>query len=178
LRALQVLGIILTLAGIVWVVLERQNPSEAFPKHLVPGAALGVLAAACQATGLVFSRQGLYGHFSPIQGNAIRMLAATLALLVIALFQGQLGQTVNALRVHPEALRFLMLAALVGPVVGVSFSLLAVQNAEVGVASTLTSLTPVFMLPISVIVFREQLKWQAVAGTFLAMLGVAALFLT
>ena len=59
---------------------------------------------------------------------------------------------------------------------GVSLSLLAVQNAQVGVASTLTSLTPVFMLPISALVFKEQLKWQAIAGTLLAMAGVAVLF--
>jgi drug/metabolite transporter (DMT)-like permease len=67
--------------------------------------------------------------------------------------------------------------ALFGPVIGVSSSLLAVQHTGIGVASTLMALPPVFMLPISRIVFKERFGWQAVAGTLIAMAGVALLFL-
>jgi drug/metabolite transporter (DMT)-like permease len=38
-------------------------------------------------------------------------------------------------------------------------------------------LTPVIILPISHFVFKEKVGWQAVAGTVLAILGVAILFL-
>ncbi|MGE5251017.1 MAG: DMT family transporter [Bacteroidota bacterium] len=173
----QVLGMLLALGGIVWVLLERRDRREPLPQHVTAGILLGVLSALCQATGFLFSRRGLYDGFPPIQGNAIRMLAAAVILIVIALFQRQVGPTLGTLRANPDALRLLMLAAFVGPVVGVSLSLFAVQNAQVGVASTLTSLTPVFMLPISVLVFKERLNWQAVLGTLVAMLGVAVLFL-
>jgi drug/metabolite transporter (DMT)-like permease len=71
----------------------------------------------------------------------------------------------------------LAIAALIGPVIGVSLSLLAVQNTAVGVASVLTSLSPIFMLPIAHFFFKERLGWQAVAGTLLAMIGVTVLFL-
>jgi drug/metabolite transporter (DMT)-like permease len=33
------------------------------------------------------------------------------------------------------------------------------------------------MLPISAVIFKERLGWQAIAGTLLAMAGVAILFL-
>lgn len=177
LRAGQILGILLTLAGIVWVVFERNGNGEKMPRHVAVGILYGVLSAVLQATGFVFSKQGMVGTFSPFQGNAIRMLAALLALLVIALFQKQVGQTVSTLRANPAAFRRLMIAGFIGPVLGVSFSLYAVQNAEVGVASTLTSLAPIFMLPISHFIFKERLNWQAIAGTLLAMAGVAILFL-
>ena len=39
------------------------------------------------------------------------------------------------------------------------------------------ALSPVIVLPISYFVFKEQVGWQAVAGTVLAILGVAILFL-
>ena len=81
------------------------------------------------------------------------------------------------LKENPSALQLLALAALIGPVIGVSLSLLAVQNTAVGIASVLTSLSPIFMLPISHFYFKEHLGWQAVAGTILAMIGVAILFL-
>ncbi len=177
LRAGQILGILVTLAGIVWVVFERGNGGEKMPRHVAVGVLYGILSAIFQATGFVFSKQGMYGTFSPFQGNAIRMLAAMFGLLIIALFQRQVGQTVTTLRENPSALRMLMLAGFIGPVLGVSLSLYAVQNAEVGVASTLTSLAPIFMLPISHFVFKERLNWQAIAGTLLAMTGVAILFL-
>ena len=92
-------------------------------------------------------------------------------------FQKQTRQTVQVLRENSSALGLLALAALIGPVLGVSSSLLAVQHAKVGVASVLTSLSPIFMLPISYFFFKERLSWQAIAGTMLAMIGVIILFI-
>jgi drug/metabolite transporter (DMT)-like permease len=39
------------------------------------------------------------------------------------------------------------------------------------------ALPPVIVLPISYFIFNEKVGWQAVAGTVLAILGVAILFL-
>ena len=91
--------------------------------------------------------------------------------------EGKAGATVQALREKPQALRLIALGALVGPVLGVSSSLLAIQHIEIGVASTLTALPPVIILPVSYFVFKEKVGWQAVAGTVLAIAGVAVLFL-
>jgi drug/metabolite transporter (DMT)-like permease len=55
--------------------------------------------------------------------------------------------------------------------------LVAIQHAEVGVASTLMALPPVILLPASHFLFKERFSWHAVAGTVLAMAGVAVLFL-
>jgi drug/metabolite transporter (DMT)-like permease len=62
-------------------------------------------------------------------------------------------------------------------VLGVSASLLAVQHAPIGVASTLMALPPVFLLPLSYFIFKERFGWQTVIGTFVAIAGVALLFL-
>jgi drug/metabolite transporter (DMT)-like permease len=47
----------------------------------------------------------------------------------------------------------------------------------VGVASTLMSLPPIFLLPIGRFVFKETISKRAVTGTIIALAGVAALFL-
>ena len=39
------------------------------------------------------------------------------------------------------------------------------------------ALTPVIILPISYFGFKEKVGWQAIAGTLLAIAGVAILFL-
>ncbi len=177
LRLLQIVGILVTLAGTAWVILERGNGNEARQPPSVTGILFGLGGALGQGTGLVLSKQGMLGTFSPISGNAIRMLAAVLALWLLTVLQRQLGRTFNTLRANPSALRLLAVAAPIGPVIGVSLSLLAVQYSPVGVASVLTSLSPIFMLPIGHFLFKEELGWQAVVGTLLTMIGVAVLFL-
>ncbi len=174
----QVIGIAVTLGGTIWVILERGNGSESAVHPPLAGIAFALLGALGQGTGLVFSKQGMLGTFSPISGNAIRMLAAVLALWLVTLLQRQAGRTIQVLRQNPSSFRLLALVALVGPVIGVSLSLLAVQYSPVGVASMLTSLSPVLMLPIGHFVYGEKLGWGAIGGTFLAMAGVALLFLS
>lgn len=180
------LGIAATLAGITWVVLERNNsPANANaggagsgrPHRYVEGLLVGLGASVCQALGLILARNGLDGDFSPISANFIRMSVAAGLFWLVTIFQGQAGPTFSALRAKPLAWRFILVGAFMGPFLGVSLSLLAIQHIEVGIASTLTSLPPVFLLPVSYVVFKERYGWQAIAGTLLAIAGSAILFL-
>ena len=176
---LQIVGIVVTLAGISWVVMAQPEGKDGQPRRVAGrGILFGALAALGQATGLVFSQQGMVGDFSPFAGTLIRMLAATIVLWIVALFQRQAKTTVDSMQRQPAALGWIAFGALFGPVIGVSASLLAVQYTSIGVSSTLMALPPVFMLPISYFVFKERFGWQAVAGTLVAILGVALLFLS
>lgn len=177
LSILQITGIILALAGIAWVVMSHQEPPDTPRGHTRRGVLFGVLAGLGQAVGLVLSKQGMFGDFSPFQANAIRMLAAVIFIWAWTAFDGQIGATFAALREKPHVLRLIALGALLGPLLGVSASLLAVQHAEVGVASTLMALPPVIILPISYFAFKERIGWQGILGTILAIAGVAVLFL-
>jgi drug/metabolite transporter (DMT)-like permease len=174
---LQITGIALALAGIGWVVMSHEEPVNTPHGHTRRGVIFGVLAGLGQAVGLVLSKQGMTGDFSPFQANAIRMLAAVIFIWIGAVVQKQASGTIIEVRKQPQVLGLLALGALIGPVLGVSASLLAVQHAEIGVASTLMALPPVFLLPLSYFIFKERFGWQTVAGTFVAMVGVALLFL-
>jgi drug/metabolite transporter (DMT)-like permease len=177
LSILQITGIVLALAGIAWVVASHQEPPDTPRGHTRRGVIFGILAGLGQAVGLVLSKQGMSGSFSPFQANAIRMLAAVLFIWIWAAFRGEVGSTFEELRGKPRILGLLALGAFVGPVLGVSSSLLAIQHIEIGIASTLIALTPVIILPISYFVFKEKVGWQAIVGTLLAIAGVAILFL-
>jgi drug/metabolite transporter (DMT)-like permease len=173
----QIGGILLTLAGIAWVVLESGGSRQNKNRDYLRGILFGLGAATGQALGLVLAKNGLGGDFSPISGNLIRMLTAMSVLWLITAFQGQAHQTFVRLNAHRRALLFLSVGAVTGPFLGVSLSLFAVQQTAVGVASTLMALPPVFLLPISYIFFKERFGWGAIAGTFVAVAGVALLFL-
>ncbi len=178
LSPLQVIGILLALAGIGWVVLSHEEPPDTPHGHTQRGVLFGLLGGLGQAVGLVLSKQGMAGNFDPFRANAIRMLAAVIFTWLWTFLEGQAGPTLGALRQKPQAIRLIALGALVGPLLGVSASLLAVQHADIGVASTLMALSPVIVLPVSYFVFREKIGWPAIVGTMIAFAGVAILFLT
>ncbi len=177
LTPLQIIGMLLALAGIGWVVLSHEEPPETPHGNTQRGVVFGLLGGLGQAVGLVLSKQGMSGDFDPFQANAIRMLAAVIFIWLWTFMEGQGGPTLAALRQKPQAIRLIALGALVGPLLGVSASLLAVQHTDIGVASTLMALSPVIVLPVSYFVFREKIGWPAIVGTLLAFAGVAILFL-
>ncbi len=172
----EIIGILLTLSGIAWVVLDRSGRQGKVNRDYGRGILFGLGAATGQALGLVFAKNGLYGDFSPISGNVIRMLAAFVVMWGIMFFQGEARSTLTRLNSNRRAILFLLAGAIAGPFVGVSLSLFSIQNADIGIASTLMALPPVFLLPISYFVFKERYGWGAIMGTILAIIGVALLF--
>lgn len=171
-------GISITLAGVAWVVLEKNGSSHpAGQANYVKGLLAGLSAATCQSVGLVLARQGLGNNFPALSGNFMRMISAVIVMWTITFLQGQARSTLKTLQKDPKAVRFMLAGAFAAPFLGVSLSLVAIQHAEVGVASTLMALPPVFLLPISYIFFKERFGWQAIAGTLVAIIGTAILFL-
>ena len=172
----QVFGIMLTVSGIAWVILEKKGRNENVREY-GRGILFGLGGAIGQATGFVLAKPGVGGDFSPISANLIRMLSAVILLWLITLFQGKAKETLSTFFNDRKGMFATLGGAFAGPFLGVSLSLFALQRVEVGVASTLTALPPIFLLPISYFIFKERFGWGAVVGTFMAMAGVAALFL-
>jgi len=187
------LAIVLTVGGVAWVVAERRPPVGA-PAVAVPGAAgagrysagnrnfawgvvLGIGAATGQALGLITSRLGMYGNFPIISATVVRMLAGFGAVWAVAAVTGGAGRPFQALAGDWRAAAAIVAATLIGPVAGVSLSLAAIQHAPVGIASTLMALTPILVLPLVRALYREPISLRAVAGTILALAGVALIFL-
>jgi drug/metabolite transporter (DMT)-like permease len=177
---LEMLGILLTVCGIAWVIVEYKqdlkNGIIPLRKYLL-GLLLGLSSAVTQTLAYVTSKTGLQGNFPALTGSLVRMLAGALALWLITLFTRQVRFTFHKLSDQPRAMLLIIVGGFVGPFLGVTFSLVAIQNAPVGIASTLMALPPVFLLPVGYLFFKERIGWQAVLGTLLAIAGVAVLFL-
>ena len=169
----KVLAMVVTLGGIAWVVWGG-GEHEDHP-HLWRGVLLGVGGALGQSVGMVFSKFGLAGNFPPISANLIRVTAGVAALLLYFGATGRLRGTLGTLR-DGRAAAFIALGAVTGPVLGVVLSLIAIAKAPMGVATTLMSLSPVILLPVSHFIFREKVGGHAILGTLLALAGAAALF--
>lgn len=183
LAAIEILGMALAISGVAWVVSERQKGGggslpDVSPRYYLVGVLFGLGGALGQAGGLVASKQGLSGDFPALSGNMIRLIVSTITIWTLAVVGGQARSTVAKLRLNPHAIRFIFAGAVFGPFIGVWMSLVAVQNAPVGVASTLMSLTPIILLPLGRVVFKDAITRRAIGGTLLAVMGTAILFLT
>ncbi len=178
LSAAQVGGILVSIGGVALVVLTSRSSNGAphDRRRFILGILCGLGGAIGQATGLVLAKKGLAGDFPAVSGVAIRMLVAMVVIWAVALVLGQMRSTLEAAR-NPAALSVIGAGAVVGPFIGVWLSLVAVQLTYVGIASTLTSLAPIFVLPISALVFKESVNRWAVLGTLVAIAGVAIIFL-
>lgn len=174
------LGIILAVFGVIMVVVERPNGSASSIAAAGRAYRIGLLCALGgslgQAGGTVLSRLGLAEGLEPLSASLIRLAVATIVMWGIALVGGQVGGTIVALRERPRARLRLVGGTVAGPVIGVWLSLVAVQRTSVGIASTLISLTPIFLIPISYVVFKERVTRQAVVGTLIAFAGTVLLF--
>lgn len=174
----QLTGIAITVSGIAFVVSERNTREGKDTTNVkAAGVLLGIGAATGQAVGLITSKLGLAGDFPALSGNIIRVLAATVLLWAWTALRGQIPAAWQALRGDRRASGYILAGSVVGPFLGIWFSLIAIQYTEVGVASTLMGLAPIILLPLSRVFLHEDVTGKAVLGTVVAMVGVAILFL-
>jgi drug/metabolite transporter (DMT)-like permease len=179
-----VLGIVITLTGIIVVLLEREEKPEekiAMGKRRTWGVFSALIAAMGQGFGVVLSKKGMYLGVSvamnPLSAALIRMTLATLFVWICALFLGKLPELHKAVK-DREGMKYAAGGALIGPFVGMTLSMVAVTYAQAGVAQTLLSLMPVIIIPVMWVIYRERTNWRGIFGAVVAVIGVAILFLT
>ena len=175
LGALDLLGMTLTVGGIVFVVLERKTGEEKKEfTHSLRGVLLAFGGAVGQAVGLVLSKYGM-GAYNAFAATQIRMLAGVISFSVVLFLVKGWKPVGNAFR-NRRALFLTFLGAIFGAFLGVSFSLLAVQHTSTGVASTIMAIAPVLIIPPALIFFKERVTFREVLGAIVAVLGVGLLF--
>lgn len=182
LQPLEIAAVLLTVGGIAWVVLEgRAGQADGAPTGSGRPYALGVLlglgGAFGQALGLVTAKQGMAGDFPALSATVIRMVIATGVVWLLALVRGRVGKAWQALKDRKTRL-WLAGGSLTGPVIGVWLSMVAVQSAQVGIASTLMSLSPIIMIPLERRVFHSHISPRSVVGTVVALAGASIILLT
>lgn len=155
------------------------------------GYALALAAALCQSAGLMLSKKGMgHGwladdqHMLPQTATLLRMTFAVVGMIPILLIRSYRERRREGL-VKPVAvpgamqlgLLFASCGAVTGPFLGVWLSLISANRVKLGIAQTLLSLAPVAILPFAKWLYKEHISLRAIAGTLLAIVGVAVLCL-
>ena len=178
----QALGIFLVLCGIVLAIgrpqsqaalrLEPPGPKAAAPWR---GIALGVLTAAGQAIGSLLARPAMAAGVEPFTAMAVRSGVA--AVFFVALAMLPLAALNRPYRFALRDLGTSMAAAFVGTGLGMSLLMAALAHGNVGTVSTLSSMTPVVILPMVWLRSGIAPPHRSWVGAFLAVAGSALISL-
>jgi drug/metabolite transporter (DMT)-like permease len=173
-----IVGIIVTTAGIVLVVVSNQQSEYTKVKLTRNGLLYGFLGALGQGAGLVFARLAFVeGDINGFVATFVRIAASLVVLLPLTLMTGRIKNPIGVFWNDKRALMLTIGGAIFGPYLGITFSLIAIMYTKVGIAATLIATVPILMLPLVRIIYKERLSWHAIVGACVAVGGVAILFL-
>ncbi len=187
------LGIAVTLVGIIIVILEREvrrvqtnegdRKIDFVKKRNMLGISLGVIGAVGQGLGLVFAKYGIINAADDISkpldslsATLMRMLVGAIFVWLVITFWGRLPEIRKGIE-DRRAVKLTSAGAFIGPFLGVWFSMVAISYTEVGIAMTLMSLMPVMVIPVVWVLYKEKTNWRGIAGAVVAVIGVAIIFL-
>ncbi|MBQ2501552.1 MAG: EamA family transporter, partial [Bacteroidales bacterium] len=143
-----------------------------------------------QGVGLVLSKIGLENYAAalpddvsrgvmfmmPFAGTLIRAVTGFLGFFLILAIMGKASQLRTAVN-DRQGMKFAVLTTFFGPFLGVSLSLMAVQYANAGVASTLMALTPVLIIVPYSIINHQKISPKEILGAIITVTGAALFFL-
>ncbi len=184
-KAISIVAMLVTLAGISISVLGRGEHHKVSLRLPLNGVLFAMGAAICQGVGLVLSKIGM-NHFEAVEGvpewlvpfsaNFYRCIAGLVGFSLLHYFRDGIRPLRDALH-DRKGLSAATATTIFGPFMGVGFSLMAVQYTAAGIASTLMALTPIIIILPSRWFFHQKITWRAVVGAVISVLGVSLFFL-
>lgn len=175
---LGIVGMIITLAGIILVIFDKKENGESPHKHEALGILYGVLGALGQAVGLIFAKLAFEEtNINGFVATFVRLFSATIIIIPIFILLKRYKNPIALYKADKKGLGLTLGGTFFGPFLGITLSLVAISNTSVGIASTLMATVPVIMLPIGKFIFKDQITIKAVIGAVIAVAGVAILFL-
>lgn len=184
----QLLGCTLIASGIAFAVGFNRKPGPVANSDIgryslvhaevrlsAAGVLLVVLAAFGQAIGILSMRPVMQDSPDPFAVMALRALVAVIVLWAYHL--GSPRTWKNSFNIPDgRTLARVSLGVFIGYVVGMSMLMIALTETSVAVASTLSSMAPVAILPLLWLRTGTRLPWQAWCGAAVTVAGTAVLF--
>lgn len=171
---LQIIGILVTISGVL-LVIYNENKIAKMDSHKLRGIIFALIGTVGQAAGMVLAKIGMNG-VHPISANLIRIAAGLAGIVIFSLLRRSFLDDFRKMK-DRKALGLIAVAAVIGPVLGIILTLYAFELAPVGIVTTLNQISPIILLPFEAVVFKRRLNPGILIGTFTAVGGAVLLFL-
>jgi drug/metabolite transporter (DMT)-like permease len=173
LAILNALGMMVTLSGIAWVVLERPDAQENIlpRKEFILGLVVVVSSVIFGSLGVVFAKKGIQG-IDAFAATQIRILAGLLCYPFVVTALWRWRQVYRGM-MHREAMIILALGTIVGPFLAMGLFMFALRESHsMGIVTTISCLSPILILPFCVWIYKEKVSLRAILGAGISFLGV------
>ena len=177
LNLVQILGILITVGGIVIMVLfgEKTAKTESTQKRL--GYILATSAALTQTLANLLARSAVI-EAGAITTNLLRNLGGLAAFIIyFGVIKRQIKAHAKPFLENRKLLVLLFVATLFGPVLATTSQMKAYTLAPVGIVSTITQVSPIILLPVDYYILKRHVSKASFLGTVLSVLGIGLLFL-
>ncbi|AYD00198.1 DMT family transporter [Neorhizobium sp. NCHU2750] len=192
---LQACGVSLIIIGIVVAIgVRRREPPPLIPLADGPqkpapagllqsvstmGIVLGVITALGQASGSLLARPAMISGVEPFAGMAVRCGFAAICYwsMLAVPFLRRRSMASKGETFRRQDFGIAIAAAFFGTSLGTSLLLAALQTGSVGIVSTLSSMTPIVILPMVWIRSGQMPRAYAWGGALLAIIGTTMLSL-
>lgn len=173
LTILQILAMVITCSGVLLVVLKPKSNKE--EKKLSPKGLLFIcIATIFEAIGIVFTKIGSSGY-SPSSSTQIRMFSALGVFIIFLTVKKHWGKLFLTMKDRKNLL--LITGGTISATAGITFLVAALNLGHAGVISTISSTSPIIIIPISYFLFKERIKLKEIVGACISVLGIALFFL-
>jgi len=173
-KGLAGMGLVISGIGIaIWSKPNGEQKSRL--KFPIKGLIFALIGALGQGGGIVLSKYGM-GQYDAFAATQVRVIVSIFGFVIIISMLKRWKNVSGTFKNKP-ALRGIILGSVFGPFLGVSFSLLAVQNTNTGIASTIMAIVPVLIILPAVILYKQKVSLAEIAGAFLSVFGVALFFI-
>lgn len=183
------LGMIVTISGVAMSIFSRGKGEGKKIKLNISkiGVVCAFIGAIGQGVGFVLSKKGMIAYeqsaglteearnLIPLAATQIRCMSGFVGFFLIMLFTKRLHLVVDGLKDRKGFLAS-MGGTFFGPILGVTLSLLALQNANTGIVSTIMATQPIVLLFYDILIRKKRVSASEVIGTFLAVVGVSLFF--
>ncbi|OCC01281.1 hypothetical protein BA190_29665 [Labrys sp. WJW] len=174
-----ILGMVLVLGGVVIAILhnrkaDTENDLDELRGSLFSVIAWGLLAALCQAIGLIAVKPILSAGANPFAVSALRTLAAAILILAAArLKERRQPSEAPAMRWVAQT----VIAGWLGYGLAMTLLLIALGRFETGIVATLGATVPVMMLPLIWIRTGRRPSMPAWVGALIVVAGTARILI-
>ncbi len=170
------LGMLITLAGIALVILVKGSDEKKIKlSHPLKGLIYALIGAFGQAFGLICSKFGM-GNYDPFAATQIRVISAFVGFTIVITIANGWKNLFSTFK-DTSAMKSITIGSIFGPFLGVALSLLSVQYTATGIASTISSISRILIIPASMVIFKEKVSAKEVIGALITIVGVGILFL-
>lgn len=174
---LSIIGMVITIFGILLVILNKEKKSKIKFSHPLKGIIFAFIGALGQSLGLIFTKMGSI-DYDPFGVTQIRVISAIIGFSIFFSIKRGLWKKVFNTFKYKQSLLFIILGSFFGPFLGVTLSVVALKYSPTGIVSTITSITPVLIIPFSFFLFKERIFKKEIFGAIISVIGISILFIT